>query len=66
MQYDFKLYRKILPTKAVKMETDFQVVMVGNVVSGKAGDYLCIDSEGNLYPCSKEVFEDSYVEVKEE
>ena len=66
MYDDFKVYRKTAVTRARQMETDFQVATTEGLMSAKAGDYLCVDSKGNLYPCAKEVFEESYEEIKEE
>ena len=48
----FREYRKLTVTKCVQMDEDFEVVTIdGNIAKGKAGDYLCVDSQGHPYPC---------------
>lgn len=66
MEKEFKTYRKKSLTRAVQMDTDFQVATTEGVMSAKAGDYLCLDIKGNPYPCDKLVFESSYEEVNQE
>lgn len=66
MEKDFKFFRKKVLTKAVQMDTDFEVATVEGIRSGKSGDYLCLDSKGNPYPYDKLEFETLYEEVNQE
>jgi hypothetical protein len=56
-------YRKIVPTRAIAMQKPFTVETLEGTLDGKAGDYLCLDTKGNPYPCDREVFEASYEPV---
>jgi hypothetical protein len=38
----------------------FEVTTPEGVVYGKSGDYLMIGVAGELYPCRKDIFEQSY------
>ena len=66
MEKEFKSYKKKILTRAVQMDTDFQIVTAEGVVSGLSGDYLCLDDRGNPYPYSKIEFENLYEEVNQE
>lgn len=59
-------FRKLTVTKAVQMNHDFEVVTIdGNTAKGKAGDYLCVDSQGHPYPCNKYEFACIYAPIEE-
>ena len=54
---DWNDYRKMTITRCIKMHEDFEVVTIdGNLARGKAGDYLCVDSQGHPYPCNGHEF----------
>ena len=57
-------YRKTARVMAVKMDQVFTIDQRGVVVTGKPGDYLCVDAGGEPYVCSADVFEKSYVLVQ--
>jgi hypothetical protein len=57
---NFGTYRKTAITRARQMDAPFTVATTEGVMEGKAGDYLCLDTKGNPYPCAREVFEASY------
>ena len=65
-QDEFKLYKKVRPVYAKKMDTDFEIATIKGILKGKAGDYLCRTHLGDIYPCDKKVFEESYEEIKED
>jgi len=53
-------YRKKAGTWAVKLPVDIVIPTREGEAEGKAGDYLCIDADGGLYPCDGETFEKMY------
>ncbi len=64
MPSNFKVYKKRpVKIKAVQMDKEFEVGTLEGVLRGKAGDYLIEGVRGELYPCDKEIFEETYVEV---
>jgi len=63
---EWRTYRKEHATWAVKLPVDVVIPTREGVVEGKGGDYLCIDSDGGLYPCEKETFEKMYQEIDHE
>lgn len=47
--------------RATQMNTEFQVeTLEGNYKTGKAGDYLMVGIDGEMYICDKEIFEKTY------
>ena len=42
------------------MDKDFTVKTIEGEISGKAGDYLLKGIKGEVYPCRKDIFEESY------
>lgn len=64
MPSNFKVYKKKpVKIKAVQMKKEFEVGTLEGVLKGKAGDYLIEGVRGELYPCDKEIFEETYEEV---
>ncbi|GAG88575.1 unnamed protein product [marine sediment metagenome] len=64
MPRNFNVYRKKpVKIKAVQMEEEFEVKTLEGVLRGKAGDYLLQGVKGELYPCDKGIFEETYEEV---
>lgn len=61
----FKNYRKKpIVIEAKQMDGDFTVHTLEGVMKGKAGDYLIMGVKGEQYPCRKDIFEETYEEVK--
>lgn len=58
-----KTYRKIAPTRAIKMSEPFAVTTPGGLVHGDAGDYLCETTGGDRYPAIASVFEQENREI---
>ena len=58
-----KLYRKKTLTRAAHMHEPFSVETLEGTMEGKAGDWLMIGVNGELYPCDAGVFERSYEPV---
>lgn len=61
----WKKYRKITLTKAIKINEPFMVKTLEGDMFCTDG-YLAMDVQGNPYPIETKVFNDSYVEVKED
>jgi len=60
MPTGWKLYIKTGIVKAIQMNEDFQVNTLEGTMKGKKGDYLLKGIYGELYPCKKDIFLDSY------
>jgi hypothetical protein len=53
-------YRKDTATWAVKIPRGVTIPTREGEVEADAGDYLCIDADGGIYPCDGETFEKMY------
>lgn len=60
-----KTYKKIATVRAKQMDRDFVVNTLEGVMKGHKGDYLCEGATGERWPIKKEIFEETYVEVRE-
>jgi hypothetical protein len=59
--YPFKkAVKKPLPVRCIQMQEPFKVETMEGVLEGKAGDYLMIGVRGEMYPCDKEIFDETY------
>lgn len=56
-------YRKTHTTWAVQLPVPVTIPTREGEVEGEAGDYLCVDADGGLYPCEKGTFETMYEPV---
>jgi hypothetical protein len=52
--------KKPIAIKAVQIFEPFSVVTLEGKMEGKPGDYLIEGIRGELYPCDREIFLDSY------
>lgn len=52
--------KRPIPIRCVKMEEPFEVETMEGVLRGKAGDWLMIGVEGEMYPCDAGVFARTY------
>jgi len=60
-----RVYKKKMTAQAVQINEPFEVdTLEANNQKGKAGDYLIKGIKGELYPCDKQIFEESYEELK--
>ena len=60
----FNCRKKPVIIKAIQMDTDFKVATKEGVsLAGKNGDYLLEGIHGELYPCDKSIFEESYAKI---
>ena len=63
-----KKYRKRpVVIEAIQIHEEFEVeTLEADNQQGKAGDYLIKGVKGELYPCDREIFEETYDEVRDE
>ena len=52
--------KKPIPLRFIQMREPFEVETMHGTFRGKAGDYLMVGMEGELYPCDKTIFEKNY------
>jgi hypothetical protein len=59
--YPFKkAVKKPVAVRCMQMGQPFKVETMEGVLEGKAGDYLMIGVRGEMYPCDKEIFDETY------
>ncbi|GAA4745541.1 hypothetical protein [Flavisolibacter ginsenosidimutans] len=59
--YDFKqAIKKPIPVSCIQMQEAFRVETLEGIIEGKAGDYLMVGVKGEMYPCAKEIFDETY------
>lgn len=59
--YNFKLaVKKPIPVKCFQMKSPFTVETMEGSLEGKAGDYLMVGIHGEMYPCDKAIFDETY------
>ena len=56
-------YMKTAPIRAKQMDKPFRVTTKEGPVTGKAGDYLCLGVENELWPVDKAIFEKTMKKV---
>lgn len=52
--------KKPIPVRCIQLQEPFQVETMEGLMQGKAGDYLIIGIKGEMYPCDKAIFEETY------
>ena len=64
--YPFQLaIKKPIPVKCFQIEEPFKVETMEGVLEAKAGDYLMVGIEGEMYPCDKKIFDATYEIIKQ-
>lgn len=58
--------KKPIPVRCIQIPEPFEVETLEGTFTGKAGDYLIIGVEGEMYPCEQEIFEKTYEVVKKQ
>ena len=59
---EFKSYKKLpIPIKAAQVGESFEINTLEGTMTGNPGDYLIIGVQGEMYPCKKNIFEETYV-----
>ena len=59
-----KFVKKPIPIQAIQINEPFTVDTLEGRHTGNAGDYLVIGIRGERYPVKKDIFEESYDEVR--
>lgn len=63
--YEFKqAIKKPIPIRYIQIQEPFTVETMEGALEGKAGDYLMIGIRGEMYPCAKDIFEETYEIIK--
>lgn len=52
--------KKPIPIKCIQIDEPFEVETLEGKLNGKAGDWLMIGVNGEVYPCDREIFEKTY------
>lgn len=52
--------KKPIPVRCIQLHEPFQIETMEGLMHGKAGDYLIIGIKGEMYPCDKTIFEETY------
>ncbi len=55
-----KAVKKPIPVRCVQIPERFTVETMEGILEGKAGDYLMIGIKGEMYPCDKAIFDETY------
>ena len=50
--------------KAIQMDSDFTVQTLEGEYSGKKGDYLLEGIKQEVYPCRKDIFQETYIKQR--
>jgi len=58
--------KKPITIRALRMKVPFRVKTMEGWMEGKADDYLMEGVRGEIYPCDKEIFEESYDIIRED
>lgn len=52
--------KKPISVRCIQIQEPFRVETMEGTLEGKAGDYLMIGVRGEMYPCAREIFEETY------
>lgn len=52
--------KKPIPIKCIQIGEPFEVETMEGTLKGKAGDWLMVGVNGEIYPCDREIFEKTY------
>lgn len=55
-----KAVKKPIPVRCIQMEEPFSVETLEGTLQGKAGDWLMVGVQGELYPIDREIFVKTY------
>ncbi|MBA2500788.1 MAG: hypothetical protein H0V30_13760 [Chitinophagaceae bacterium] len=59
--FEFKeAIKKPVPVKCYQMNEPFEVETLEGTLKGKAGDYLMIGIQGEMYAIDKDIFDETY------
>ncbi len=60
-----KALKKPIPIKCIQINEPFEVQTLEGVMQGKPGDWLMVGVNGEMYPCSNEIFKKTYDIIEE-
>jgi hypothetical protein len=65
--YEFqRAIKKPIPVKCIQINEPFKVETMEGVLDAKAGDYLMIGIQGEMYPCDRKIFHETYELLRDE
>lgn len=56
----FFAIKKEIPIRCIQISEPFQVETLEGIFEGKQGDFLIVGVKGEMYPCRKDIFEETY------
>ena len=60
-QMDFKrAVKRPIPIRCIQIDEPFEVETMEGPLRGKKGDWLMIGIRGEMYPCDREIFTETY------
>lgn len=60
-EYSFQqAAKKPIPIRCIQLHEPFQIETMEGLMQGKAGDYLIVGIKGEMYPCDKAIFDETY------
>ena len=63
--FEFQLaIKKPIPVRCIQIHEPFKVETMEGVYEAKAGDYLMVGIKGEMYPCDREIFDETYEIIK--
>ncbi|XZF14083.1 hypothetical protein ACTHGU_20075 [Chitinophagaceae bacterium MMS25-I14] len=62
LDYEYAV-KKPIQIRCIPIDEAFEIETLEGILKGKKGDYLMIGIQGEMYPCSKEIFEETYLIV---
>lgn len=55
-----KAVKKPIPVRCIQIHEPFEVVTLEGVMQGKAGDWLMVGINNEMYPCEESIFNKTY------
>ncbi|RYZ48835.1 MAG: hypothetical protein EOO14_21575 [Chitinophagaceae bacterium] len=52
--------KKPIPIRCFQLQEPFEIETMEGLMQGKAGDYLIVGIKGEMYPCDRAIFEETY------
>jgi hypothetical protein len=60
-----KALKKPIPVRCIQLHEPFEVQTLEGMMQGRAGDWLMVGVNGEMYPCSDEIFKKTYEIIEE-
>jgi hypothetical protein len=52
--------KKPVLIRCIQIQEAFKIETLEGLMEGKAGDYLIVGVRGEMYPCAKDIFDETY------